>query len=163
MAFEEWNGELARELRAGLPGTELEFAEYLGQHRVAAQADNVPALIAYLKNACGFDFLVDLTAVDYPQRAARFELVYTLYSFARNERVRVSTQVAAHAASLTTIFAGADWLEREVFDMFGVVFTGHPDLKRILLPEDWEGHPLRKEYPIAQPDEAWIAANLEML
>ncbi len=163
MAYEEWNGELAREVRAAFSGAALEFTECLGQHRIAAPAELVPALIAHLKSECGFDFLVDVTAVDYPERAARFELVYVLYSFARNERVRVSAQVSEQALSLTNIFAGADWLEREVFDMFGVRFTGHPDLKRILLPEDWVGHPLRKEYPIAQPDEAWVAANLEML
>ncbi len=159
MAFEE----LARQLETGFHSGALEFTECLGQHRIAVAAEQVPALIAFLKAECGFDFLVDFTAVDYPEREARFELVYTLYSFARNERVRVSARVDAQAPSLTSVFAGADWLEREVFDMFGVVFTGHPDLKRILLPDGWEGHPLRKEYPIAQPDDAWVAANLEML
>ncbi len=150
-------------MQAAFPHATLEMAQYLGQHKIGCPAEHVPALIEYLKLNCEFDFLVDVTAVDYPERAERFDLVYILYSFGRNERIRVQTSVAERALSITSIFAGADWLEREVFDMFGIVFAGHPDLKRILLPEDWEGHPLRKEYPIAQPDEAWVAANLEML
>ena len=111
----------------------------------------------------GFDFLVDLTAVDYPNRSPRFDLIYVLYSFERNERTIVKTQVDDTALSVTHLYPAANWLEREVFDMFGIRFEGHPNLKRILMPEDWEGHPLRKEYPIAQPDDAWIAKNLEML
>ncbi len=150
-------------MQAAFPQVALDMAQSLGQHKIGCPAEHTPALIEHLKLNCEFDFLVDLTAVDYPERTARFDLVYFLYSFSRNERIRVHTSVAEHALTITNIFAGANWLEREVFDMFGLVFEGHPDLKRILLPEDWEGHPLRKEYPIAQPDEAWIAANLEML
>ena len=115
------------------------------------------------KLASGFDFLVDLTAVDYPRRSPRFDLIYILYSFAANERIAVRTEVDEDALSIVHLFAGANWLEREVFDMFGIRFLGHPNLKRILLPEGWVGHPLRKESAIAQPDEKWVAANLEML
>lgn len=111
----------------------------------------------------GYDFLVDLTAVDYRDRSPRFDLIYIFYSFERNERVIEKLQVDEVAPSLTNQFESANWLEREVYDMFGIRFEGHPNLKRILMPEGWEGHPLRKEYPIAQPDDAWIAANMEML
>ena len=110
-----------------------------------------------------YDFLVDLTAVDYRDRNPRFDLIYIFYSFERNERVIERLQVDEVAPTLTNRFASANWLEREVFDMFGIRFEGHPNLKRILMPEGWVGHPLRKEYPIAQPDEAWIAANMEIL
>ena len=111
----------------------------------------------------GFDFLVDLTAVHYPSRVPEFDLVYLLYSFGRNERVLLKTEVDQTANSIVDIFAGANWLEREVYDMFGIQFTGHPNLKRILLPEGWKGHPLRKEYPIAQPDQAWVERNMDIL
>ncbi|HEY8370432.1 MAG TPA: NADH-quinone oxidoreductase subunit C [Thermodesulfobacteriota bacterium] len=98
----------------------------------------------------GFDFLVDLTAVDYPGRAERFEVVYHLYSFAANQRLRVKTRASESTPvpSLTGLWKAANWLEREVWDLFGVRFEGHPNLTRIVLPDDWVGHPLRKDYPI---------------
>ena len=111
----------------------------------------------------GFDYLVDLTAVHYPKREkAEFDVVYILYSFAKNTRVRVKTQVAdgATLSSSVSIWPTANWLEREVFDMFGIRFDGHPDLKRILLPDGWKGHPLRKEYGILQQDQDWVQINL---
>jgi NADH-quinone oxidoreductase subunit C len=88
--------------------------------------------------------------------------VYILYSFAKNTRVRVKTQIADGSALPTAvkIWSTANWLEREVFDMFGIRFEGHPDLKRILLPEGWKGHPLRKEYGILQQDQDWVQINL---
>lgn len=125
--------------------------------------ESVREHISHLKVSLGFDFLVDLTAVHYPSRVPEFDLVYVLYSFGRNERVLFKTEVDETAASIVDIFAGANWLEREVYDMFGIHFTGHPNLKRILLPEGWEGHPLRKEYPIAQPDQAWVERNMDIL
>ncbi|MGH9660876.1 MAG: NADH-quinone oxidoreductase subunit C, partial [Bryobacteraceae bacterium] len=92
----------------------------------------------------------------------RFELVYIVYSFSRNDRVRIKTAVAdgARPATATTVHLAANWLEREVFDMFGIQFEGHPDMRRILLPEEWEGYPLRKEYGILQQDERWVKENL---
>jgi NADH-quinone oxidoreductase subunit C len=163
VAYEPWDSELAQQVAAHFPDTPLTFEQYLGQHSIACPQERIPEVIRCLRTKFSFDFLIDITAVDYPERPMRFDLIYILYSFDRNERVRCRTQVNEDAPSLTSVFAGADWLEREVFDMFGIRFTGHPNLKRILLPEDWEGHPLRKEYPIAQPDAAWVAANLEML
>src|SRR4029077_13692732 len=92
------------------------------------------------------DMLVDLTAVDWPKREKRFDVVLNLYSFAKNERVRLKAQAAEgqEVPSVVGVWVAANWLEREAFDMFGIIFSGHPDLKRILLPDEWQGYPLRK-------------------
>jgi len=98
-----------------------------------------------------FDFLSDLCGVDYRGREPRFEVVYHLLSIPRNERVRLKAGVPEddpHIATVSDIWPTANWHERECYDMFGIVFDGHPDLRRILMPEDWEGHPLRKDYPL---------------
>jgi len=109
-----------------------------------------------------FDLLTDLTAVDWPKREKRFDLVLNLYSFPKQERLRIKAQVGEGqpVASVSGIWPTADWLEREVYDMFGIVFAGHPNLKRLLLPEEWEGFPLRKDYDILQQDDAWVRENL---
>jgi len=100
--------------------------------------------------------------VHYPKREKQFDVVWVLYSFARNERIRVKAQIADGETlpSSVPIWPTANWLEREVFDMFGIRFDGHPDLKRILLPEGWKGFPLRKDYGILQQDQEWVQINL---
>ncbi|MCX6597689.1 MAG: NADH-quinone oxidoreductase subunit C [Acidobacteria bacterium] len=110
----------------------------------------------------GFDFLVDLTAVDYPQRESRFEAIYRLRRLTDNAEVvvKVASSGEAPLPSATGLFSGANWLERELYDMFGLTFAGHPDMKRILLPDGWVGHPLRREYGLTQMDNAWVQANL---
>ncbi len=98
-----------------------------------------------------FNFLSDLTAVDWYPSEPRFEVVYELLSMPRKDRVRLKVKLAgddAHVDSIVPVWAGANFFEREVFDLFGVRFNGHPDLRRIMMPEDWEGHPLRKDYPV---------------
>jgi NADH-quinone oxidoreductase subunit C len=109
-----------------------------------------------------FDMLTDLTAVDWPKREKRFDLVLNLYSFSKNERLRLKAHLGESepVSSVCEIWPGANWLERECFDLFGIVFEGHPDLKRILLPEGWRGHPLRKDYDILKQDRAWVRENL---
>ena len=109
-----------------------------------------------------FDYCVDVTAVHYPKRDEQFEVIWILYSFARNERIRVKTQIkeGEPAPSAVPLWPTANWLEREVFDMFGIHFTGHPDLRRILMPDGWKGHPLRKDYGLMQQDEQWVKINL---
>jgi NADH-quinone oxidoreductase subunit C len=116
----------------------------------------------YSRDDEGFDFLTDLTAVDWPRREKRFDLVLNLYSFAKNERLRLKVQVGVDepVASVVDVWPTANWLEREVYDMFGIVFEGHPDLRRLLLPEEWQGYPLRKDYDILQQDTAWVRENL---
>jgi NADH-quinone oxidoreductase subunit C len=164
MAATPWGGELAGELKERFGDRILETSTYLGQNFVVAKPDSVMPLLEYLKLEADFDYLVDITAVDWPKRPERFDLVYILYSFARNERVRVKTYIpdGYKPESAVTVHLGANWLEREVFDMFGIEFAGHPDMRRILLPEEWQGHPLRKDYSIIQQDQAWVRENLEI-
>jgi NADH-quinone oxidoreductase subunit C len=116
----------------------------------------------YSRDDEGFDFLTDLTAVDWPRREKRFDLVLNLYSFAKNERLRLKVQVGVDepVVSVADVWPTANWLEREVYDMFGIIFEGHPDLRRLLLPEEWQGFPLRKDYDILQQDTAWVRENL---
>ena len=162
MAATPWEGELPVRLKEGFGDQVVECASYLGQNFVVAKREAVVPLLEFLKLEADFDYLVDVTAVDYPNRAERFELIYVLYSFARNERVRVKTAVAdgAQPQTAVNVYAGANWLEREVFDMFGIQFAGHPDMRRILLPEEWQGFPLRKEMSIIQQDDRWVKENL---
>jgi NADH-quinone oxidoreductase subunit C len=101
--------------------------------------------------SCKFNYLSDVTCVDWYPAEPRFEVIYHLLSFSRKERVRLKVQLAGDAPvveSVTSVWPGANFFEREVFDLFGVRFTGHPYLRRIQMPEDWEGHPLRKDYPV---------------
>jgi len=104
----------------------------------------------FLRDEVDFDMLVDLTAVDYLGCEPRFEVVYHLYATGPNQRLRIKAGVAEEApeiASLVPLYASANWMEREVFDLYGIRFHGHPDLRRILLYDEFEGHPLRKDYP----------------
>jgi NADH-quinone oxidoreductase subunit C len=123
-------------------------------------------LLAEIARCCRddeqFDMLTDLTAVDWPKREKRFDVILNLYSFEKNERLRLKAMVAEDesAPSVCSIWAAANWMEREVWDMFGIIFEGHPDLRRILLPDEWEGFPLRKDYDILKQDTAWVRANL---
>jgi NADH-quinone oxidoreductase subunit C len=109
-----------------------------------------------------FNLLADLTAVDWPRREKRFDVVLNLYSFQKNERLRIKVHVGEkeQISSVAGIWSTANWLEREVWDMFGIVFSGHPNLTRILLPDEWQGFPLRKDYDILTQDTAWIRENL---
>jgi NADH-quinone oxidoreductase subunit C len=111
----------------------------------------IVAVCGFLKRECKFVRLSSVTAVDRYPAEPRFELVYHLHSIERNDRLRLKCRVGGEAPeieSATSVWRSADWYEREVFDLFGIRFTGHPDLRRIMLPDDWEGHPLRKDYPV---------------
>jgi NADH-quinone oxidoreductase subunit C len=101
--------------------------------------------------ACPFNFLSDVTCVDWHPSEPRFEVIYHLLSISKKERVRLKVRLESASPaveSVTSLWPGANYFEREVYDMFGVRFTGHPYLRRILMPEEWEGHPLRKDYPV---------------
>jgi len=162
MVTTPWESDITAALKERFGGDITEFSSYLGQNFLVARPEAAIRILETLKLEMDFDYLVDLTAVDYPKRAERFDLVYILYSFARNERVRVKTAIADgyRPATAVTVHLAANWLEREVFDMFGIQFEGHPDMRRILLPEEWEGYPLRKENSILRQDEAWVRENL---
>lgn len=162
MATTPVESELATELRRQFGNGIVEALSYVGQSFFVVKRDAVISVIDFLKFEVNFDYLVDITAVDWPKRAERFDLIYIVYSFARNERIRIKTTIpdGFRPESAVLVHQTANWLEREVFDMFGIEFAGHPDLRRILLPEEWQGHPLRKEYPLLQQDQAWIQTNL---
>jgi len=162
MAATPWDSDLARELKERFGDRIAETSTYLGQNFMVAKADSVIAILEYLKLEADFDYLVDITAVDWPKRAERFDLVYIVYSFSRNERVRIKTHIAdGHRPETATgVHLTANWLEREVFDMFGIEFAGHPDMRRILLPDEWQGYPLRKDYSIIEQDQRWVQENL---
>jgi NADH-quinone oxidoreductase subunit C len=132
----------------------LPASEFRGQSRVIVARDQLLEVMRSLKGDHGFDLLVDVTCVDYlnyRDAANRFGLVYLLANTATNERLTVRVYLNEPNLTVPTMFdlwKGADWLEREVFDMFGIVFDGHPDLRRILMPEEFTAFPLRKDYPL---------------
>ena len=123
-------------------------------NRVTVAADQVLSLLEALKNSHGFNMLIDITCVDYleyEEATDRFGVVYCLLNMATGERLIVKTFVndpAPALSTVTTLWMGADWMEREVYDMFGITFTGHHDLRRILMPDEFTAFPLRKDYPI---------------
>jgi NADH-quinone oxidoreductase subunit C len=162
MAATPWDSELARDLKQRFGDRITETSTYLGQNIIIAKPEAAIAVLEYLKLEADFDYLVDVTAVDWPKRAERFDLIYIVYSHARNERVRIKIMIADGYRPETSVgvHLTANWLEREVFDMFGIEFAGHPDMRRMLLPEEWQGYPLRKDYSIIQQDERWVQENL---
>jgi len=164
MAATPWDSDLTRELKERFGDRIVETSTYLGQNFIVTKPDAAVTVLEYLKLEADFDYLVDVTAVDWPKRPERFDLVYIVYSFARNERVRIKTYIAEGHKPETAVgvHLTANWLEREVFDMFGIEFDGHPDMRRILLPEDWQGHPLRKDYSILQQDQRWVQENMNI-
>ena len=164
MAATPWESDLAREIKERFGNQISETSTYLGQDFIVCKPDAVVPVLEYLKLEADFDYLVDITAVDWLKRAERFDVVYILYSFSRNTRVRVKTMIPEGYKPETAVgvHLGANWLEREVFDMFGVEFAGHPDMRRILLPEEWVGFPLRKDMSIIQQDDKWVQENLNI-
>jgi NADH-quinone oxidoreductase subunit C len=157
-----WESAMVSKLKGQYGSGIREANTYLGQNYLVVEPSIVSELLQILRDREQFDYCVDITAVHYLEREKQFDLIWILYSFQRNERIRVKTMIAEAESvpSAVSIWATANWLEREVFDMFGIRFDGHPDLKRILLPDGWKGHPLRKDYGIIQQDQEWVRANL---
>jgi NADH-quinone oxidoreductase subunit C len=166
MEAEPWEGPIADRLKQRFGDSIKECSTYRGQDFVVIDLPSVIAIIDHLKDEEDFDYLVDITAADYPKReeGKRFDLFWILYSFRQNVRVRVKAQAdeGEKAPTASEAYPTANWLEREVFDMFGIEFEGHPNMTRILMPDEWEGHPLRKDYSIIQQDEAWVRENLQI-
>jgi NADH-quinone oxidoreductase subunit C len=162
MAATPWDSELVQLVKQQFGERILEASTYLGQSFFLVTPDIAVTLLEYLALEADFDYLVDLTAVHYPDRAEPFDLFYIVYSFARNERIRIKTRIkdGDRPPTAVNVHLTADWLEREVYDMFGIRFEGHPNMTRLLLPEDWEGFPLRKEKTIIDMDNRWVKENL---
>jgi NADH-quinone oxidoreductase subunit C len=156
-----WDSPMIAKLKGNF-GSGIEPLTYAGQNYMVVDRSLIPEILQVLRSEEQFDYCVDITAVHYPAREKQFDVVWVLYSHLRNERIRVKTQIldGATLPSSVPIWSGANWLEREVYDMFGIKFDGHPDMKRILLPEGWKGHPLRKDYGILQQDNEWVQINL---
>lgn len=156
--------ELTNRLRARFDAAIGETTLDRKQAIVVVARERLFDVADYLRVEEKFDFLTDLTALDWYKREKRFDVVYNLYSFAKNERLRLKVPAAEgeRVPSVVRIWGVSDWLERECYDMFGIVFEGHPGLKRILLPDEWQGHPLRKDYDIIRQDTAWVQENLHI-
>src|SRR3989441_6230524 len=158
------NHPLVKKLREKFDGAVIEASEFLGQLSIRIEPAHIVEVCDGLKrdDDTPFNYLSDLTCVHYPDRKeAPFEVVYNLYSIPANERVRLKVAVDGDGvASVTGVWPAANWPEREVYDLFGVKFRNHPDLRRILLPPDWEGHPLRKDYPLEFVENRWTADHL---
>lgn len=157
--------ELVKKLKSQFNGAVLEATEFLGQLSVRIDPSRVVDVCNFLSGdpQTSFNYLSDLTCVHYPLRAeGPLEIVYNLYSIPRNERVRLKAvlQDGEDVESVTRVWPSANWMEREVYDLFGVRFRNHPDLRRILLPPDWEGHPLRKDYALEFVENQWTEKHL---
>ncbi len=143
-------GELiAAKLGAAVGGTVVSF----GELTVAANAADIVSVLTFLRDdaACGFVCFIDICGADYPAREKRFDVVYHLLAPYKNRRIRVKVQAdeETQVPSVIGVFPAANWFERETFDLFGVLFSGHPDLRRILTDYGFSGHPLRKDFPMS--------------
>ncbi len=138
----------------------VDVVEFRDQVSVSVKPEKILDICRYLHDEPDLymDYLSDLCGVDYPDRKYRFEVVYNLYSLKHKHRIRIKAllpEVDPTVNSVVPIWKGANWHEREACDMYGIIFDGHPDLRRILLPEDWEGYPLRKDYPLKGPEKEY--------
>jgi NADH-quinone oxidoreductase subunit C len=153
-------------VRAKFGEAVLEVVEHRGETTIVLPPDKIPAVARFLRDhaALRYNFMADLTAVDWLEREPRYDVVYHLMSTETRAVLRLKTRVGQpgeeHPAvpTVSTIWPTANWYEREVYDLFGITFTGHPDLRRIVMPEDWTSHPLRKDYPLTGvelPEPHW--------
>jgi len=158
---------LVKKLKSKFGDAIGEATEFIGQLSVTVDGQRIVEICDFLNSDAAetrFNYLSDLTCVHYPDRRTEpFEIVYNLFSIEENERVRLKVRTKDSVDSVTGVWPAANWLEREVFDLFGVRFNNHPDLRRLLLPPDWEGHPLRKDYPLEFIENAWTANHLPVM
>ncbi len=147
---------ISTKLKEKFPESTLEISEFRGELTIVVKKEDMVPLCTFLRDDpdFSFNFLSDLCGVDYLGRKPRFDVVYHLYSLDKNHRLRLKVKVeeGESVPSVTSVWNTANWHEREVFDLFGITFDGHPDLSRILLPEDWEGYPLRKDFPLTREE-----------
>lgn len=144
-------------VQAGVPGAIEHVSFWVGDWTVIVSADRLLDVMRFLKDddATALDYCSDITATDWPPREKRFDVIYCLYSTRLRHRLRVKVRASEDdpIESVTGLWPGANWLEREVYDQFGVNIVNHPDLRRILMPDEWQGHPQRKDYPLEGPGE----------
>ena len=154
-------------LQAGFPGTVQKVSYWVGDWTIVLDKSRLVEVATHLRAAPGalFNFCSDITASDWPVRPQRFDVIYSLYSIPLRHRLRLKVLAGDGEAvpTVTGVWPSANWLEREVFDLFGIRFEGHPDLRRILMPEDWQGHPQRKDYPLEGPGELLIEDPVDWL
>lgn len=154
-------------LQSAIAGAIELVAFWVGDWSLVVAAPRLPEVAAHLRDTEGalFDLCSDVTATDWPPRAECFDVVYALYSTRLRHRVRLKVRVVdgGSVPSITPIWPAANWLEREVFDLFGIRFDGHPDLRRILMPDEWQGHPQRKDYPLEGPGEMLLENPVDWL
>jgi NADH-quinone oxidoreductase subunit C len=152
---------IAERIQKQFPDSVQSVNAYAGQVSIIIKKDAILAVGDYLRNDpdLAFDYLADLCGCDFAEKSPRFEVVYNLRSIQHNHLIRLKVQLPEDCPEIDSVFslwAAADWFEREAYDMLGIRFKGHPDLRRLLLPEDWEGHPLRKDYPLeGQTESEW--------
>jgi NADH-quinone oxidoreductase subunit C len=157
---------LVKKLKAKVGDAIGAASEFIGQLSAYVDGPRIVEVCDFLKSDAdaSFNYLSDLTCVHYPDRRTEpFEMVYNLFAIEANERVRLKVRTKDSVDSVTGVWPSANWLEREVFDLFGVRFNNHPDLRRLLLPPDWEGHPLRKDFPLEFVENAWTAKHLPVM
>lgn len=159
------NHPFVKKLRAQFDEAIGEAVEFIGQLSVSISPSRIVDVCEFLKTDkdTPFDYLSDLTCVHTPAKTATpFEVVYNLYSIPANERIRLKVATTEHdgVESVTRVWPSANWLEREVFDLFGIRFLNHPDLRRLLLPPDWEGYPLRKDFALEFVENQWTEKHL---
>ncbi len=144
--------DVVEALKAEFPDAVEDVIEEFGELTLVVKRESVPEICKFLRDADGlrFKMLADITGVDYYPQNPRFAVCYHLYSLDFNRVVRIKTYTDENTPvpTLTDLWPAANWPEREIYDMFGVRFEGHPDLRRLLMPPNWEGHPLRKDYPL---------------
>ena len=156
--------QAADKLKDKFGDTVLETIEFRGETTVVVKKEDIVAVCAFLKEELGFNFLTDLCGVDYMGQDPRFMVVYHLYNIGTHTRLRIKAPVEESDTRIDTVsgvWSTADWLEREPRDLMGISFNNHPDPRRILMPDDWEGHPLRKDYPVQGPDREPYQDRLE--
>ena len=164
------DAEVPRFIRAvetRFPGVIEQVSFWVGDWTIVVPADRLLDVAGFLRDDAQsmFDYCSDVTATDWPPRPKRFDVIYCLYSTRLRHRVRVKVRAGDGdpVPSMTGTWTAANWLEREVYDMFGVNFTGHPDRRRILMPEEWQGYPQRKDYPLEGPGELLMESPLDWL
>jgi len=150
------NNRAVLQLKGKFAASIIDVVEFRDEVTVTVKKDDIIDILSFLKQSLQYNLLTDLTAVDYlGKKEERFMMVYLLYSIPNKDRLRIKTPVTETDCKIPTatqVWSTANWLEREVYDLFGIIFDNHPNLKRILMTDDWIGHPLRKDYPLQGPD-----------